>query len=135
MSKIVACHPDNVAMLRQAAANAEELKRLDGIERAIVGAPPIAFTGMKILANDALPRFKTEFVPPSHRFVEYEKKDEAWLRYFGMGHDVETKERAFFLIDEQVLLAPHVVQRDIPIRTDWMAGLLRWDRMFHASPS
>lgn len=29
------------------------------------------------------------WVPPIEKFVEYEDKDESWLRYFGMGKEIE----------------------------------------------
>ena len=58
-----------------------------------------ALDGMPIIASTSIPEFVMRWQFPDDHFVDYEESDEKWCRYFGIGHDVETNERALFIVD------------------------------------
>lgn len=92
--KVILGHPLNVKHLH---------------ERAGVTNPDISrfkLGGIEIRADKNLPRWATRYEPPSHRFVEYCKADEPWLRYFGFGRTVDTTEMVFYEMTMPNLHAP-----------------------------
>lgn len=82
MSDYIVTHPDNLADLYSAC-------------EVLAESHAGGFFGMKIVTNDHLPRYRSEYRPPNTRLIEHEQSDEVWLRYFGMGRYVQTKKPLF----------------------------------------
>lgn len=92
MSVTVLCHPDSFerlqkAITRQAPPPAvAELLRVHGT--------------IEVRASDRVPEFATRWEFPQERYWRYEKSDEPWCRYFGIGREVVTDEPALYLIQD-----------------------------------
>lgn len=67
--------------------------------------------GMEVVANPYVPEFKTKWEYPKHRFVEYEKSDEPWLRYFGFMREIQTTEPVIYQFDGKLIAHPANVVR------------------------
>lgn len=90
MAKYIVTHPDNIADLRTVS---------DALSLAHAGG----FFGMKIVTNEYMARYCSEYRPPNTRLIEHEKSDEVWLKYFGMGRYVETKMPLFLQVTDDDL--------------------------------
>lgn len=87
----ILCHPDNFQLVQRAC----------GVS---YGDKP--FGGVRIITNKHLPKFRSEYKPPRSRFIEYEKSDEPWLKYFGFGGVVETLEPLFLQVRDDEWFRP-----------------------------
>lgn len=87
MKDRIVTHPDNLTELRT-------------MSDKLSFASPETFFGLEIIANEYLPRFRSEYRPPKDRFFDYDKSDHVWLKYFGMGGYVETKEPLFLQVKD-----------------------------------
>lgn len=87
MRKFILTHPDNLA----------EIKRVTG---PLNLAEPGTFYGMPIRTSAHMARYRSEWRAPSTRLIEYEKSDEVWLKYFGFGSMVETREPLMLEVED-----------------------------------
>lgn len=89
MSKVLYCHPDHRALLLQGVSLADSPLSFGSL-----------FAGMTVRFRDAMPRFEKRWVFPKEHGWVYEPKDEKLCRYFGWGHEEETNNPLFLIIDE-----------------------------------
>lgn len=61
-----------------------------------------SLAGLQIRTDDRLPRWLRVWRMPVERFWEYETSDELWCRYFGIGHEVETRLPAIWIFGARV---------------------------------
>lgn len=81
---VIFCHPDNIETIKLIA------------QKSAGGA---AFS-VPIYGNIMCPKYARKWVFPADRFVEYEKKDEAWAIPLGFGHWEETKDPVFYVMHD-----------------------------------
>lgn len=71
--------------------------------RAALRCPEIAAqnlgVGVPIVYDSAIPKYALRWQFPNERFIEYEKSDERWCRYFRIGRDVETNVPLFYVMN------------------------------------
>lgn len=67
-------------------------------------------SGMPIAADVNCQEWHTRWEPPKEPFITYEPRDEAWLRYFGLGAIVQTNERAIFKINSMYVMHPNTLR-------------------------
>jgi hypothetical protein len=71
-TKVIYCHPNNVKLLE------------DNIQ--VLKDPNVFYPySHKFIKDNGIPQFKETWSPPYDRFIEYEAKDEEWMRPLGIG--------------------------------------------------
>lgn len=87
-------HPETLKELRLSAMAHYVLEGF----AAPAGLPGL-LSGIPIYTSTNCPRYRKKWLPPTERFVEYEASDTEWLKYFGLGCEVDdTSKPAMFMM-------------------------------------
>lgn len=73
-------HPDAIRILARFAGLRDEVPEIESVEQLL---------GVAVRTDKNLPITKRVWVFPKDPYFKYEKSDETWCRYFGIGHEEE----------------------------------------------
>lgn len=95
---VIHTHPHNMKLLK------------DHIEKHTPKQPqdtPRMFisSAIQIITCEYIDRYAKKWVFPDDPMWEYEKEDETWCRFFGLGREVQTVEPVFYLMNKSAFVS------------------------------